>query len=165
VALKKAVWFKWAARIWGLGKLTTSIVQSGLFYIFIYLTLILIVVLIYCQICCPIHCSTLSTVTFKMASEALPTKKGRGIEKYLPWHQNFPINCRHFPSKTRGAVFPLIPGIFTHQHSRKFFLLSMMYKSMLCVARKIPQLLMVFFVNRDALFSRDNLFPINFFAV
>ncbi len=122
MALKKAVWFKWAARIWGLGKLTTSIVHSGLFCIFIYSTLIiLIVVLIYCRICCPIHCSTLSTVTFKMASEALPTKKGRGIEKYLPWHQNFPKNCRHFPTTTRGAVFPLIQGIFTHQHSQKNF--------------------------------------------
>jgi hypothetical protein len=41
----------------------------------------------------------------------------------------------------------------------------MMYKGMLCVARKIPLLLMVFFINRDALFSRDNLFLINFFAV
>ncbi len=166
MALKKAVWFKWAVRIWGLGKLTTSIVQSGLFCIFKYSTLIILfVVLIYCWICCPIHCSTLSTVTFKMAPEALPTKKGRGIDKYLPWHQNFPINCRHFPTKTRCDVFPLIPGIFTHQHSRNFFLLSMMYKSMLCDARKIPLLLMVFFINRDALFSRDNLFPINFFAV
>jgi hypothetical protein len=28
MALKKAVWFKRAARIWGLGKLTTSILQS-----------------------------------------------------------------------------------------------------------------------------------------
>ncbi len=35
---------------------------------------------------------------------------------------------------------------------------------MLWVARKIPMLLMVFFINRDALFSRDNLFPITFFC-
>jgi hypothetical protein len=47
----------------------------------------------------------------------------------------------------------------------KHFLLSMMYKSTLWVVRKIPVLLMVFCINRDALFRRDNLFPINFFAV
>jgi len=113
VALKKAVWFKWAARIWGLGKLTTSILQSGLFCNFTWSTLIILIVALI---------STLSTVTFKMASKALPTKKGEGapwIEKYLPWHQNFPIHCRHFPTKTRGAVFPPIPGIFIHQHSWK----------------------------------------------
>jgi hypothetical protein len=116
VALKKAVWFKWAARIWGLGKLTTSIVQSGLFCIFIYSTLkILIVALIYCRISAAalynLACSVILSFKFnilfrsayiyftaltiilienytnihylsiafkKMASEALPTKKGRG---------------------------------------------------------------------------------------
>jgi len=40
-----------------------------------------------------------------------------------------------------------------------------MYKSTLRVARKIPILLMVFFINRVVLFSRDYPFPITFFAV
>jgi hypothetical protein len=100
-----------------------------------------------------------------MASKALPTKKGRGIEKYLPWHQNLPIKCRHFPTKTRGAVFPLIPGIFTHQYSRKFFFTF--YDVQKHVVRRKKNLSTTdgIFIDRDALFSWDNLFPINFFAV
>jgi hypothetical protein len=66
----------------------------------------------------------------------------------------------------RGAPFSIgYQGIFTHWISRNIFLLSIMYKSTLGVAKKIPPLLMIFFINRDALFSQDNLFPITFFAV
>jgi hypothetical protein len=81
-------WFKWAARIWGLGKLTTIIVQSGLFCNFMCSTLIILICIADLlpeislsqspRICCLTHCSTMSTVTFKMASEALQTKNERG---------------------------------------------------------------------------------------
>jgi hypothetical protein len=135
--------FKWAARILGLGKLTTIIVQSGLFGNFMCSTIIILIVsLIYCQKYHCLNCHesaaqlTVVPCPHKLSKWRLKLSRSRmgggpWIEKYLPWHQNFPKDCWNFPTKTRGAVFPLIPGILTHQHSRKFLLLSMMYKSTL----------------------------------
>ncbi len=66
----------------------------------------------------------------------------------------------------RGVLFSIrYQGFSPISIVGKHFLLSTMYKSTLWVARKIPILLLVFFINRDALFRRDHLFPISFFAV
>ena len=104
--------------------------------------------------CCPIICSTLSSVTFKMASAAFSTKNDREM---FTLASKFSDKLSAFPIRYRGFSPISIVG--------KHFLLSMMFKSTLWVARKIPMLLMVFCINRDALFRRDNLFPITFFAV
>ena len=39
--------------------------------------------------------------------------RGSWVESFLPPRQHFPITCRHFPSKTRGAIF--------HQISKDFY--------------------------------------------
>ncbi len=78
----------------------------------------------------------------------------------------FSDKLSEFPNKERGVLFSVrYYGFSPIRTVGKHFLLSTMYKSMLWVARKISMLLMVFFINRNALFSRDNLFPITFFAV
>ncbi len=51
-----------------------------------------------------------------MATQALPAGGGGGgawVESFLPPRQHFSINCRHFPSRTRGAIF--------HQISKDFY--------------------------------------------
>jgi hypothetical protein len=125
VALKKAVWFKWAARIWGLGKLTTSILQSGLFCNFTWSTLIILIVALI---------STLSTVTFKMASKALPTKKGRGRHGSRNIYPGIKI-FRYIvgiSQQRRGVLFSLrYQGFSSISIVGKIILLSMMYKSTL----------------------------------
>ncbi len=86
-----------------------------------------------------IHCSFLSTATFKMASEALMAKMGRGVmdRKFLPWHQNVPINCWHFPTKTRGAVFHQIPGDFYPSAKSEFSVWFLRCIKAFCVSQKI----------------------------
>ena len=50
--------------------------------------------------CCPIHCDFQNGVWFWCSLWP------RTIEKCLLWHQNFPINCRNFPTKNEGCCFP-----------------------------------------------------------
>jgi hypothetical protein len=45
---------------------------------------------------------------------------GSWTKKILPWHQNVPTNCWHFPTKTRGAVFHQIPGDFCPSAKSEF---------------------------------------------
>jgi hypothetical protein len=46
-------------------------------------------------------------------SLSLPGGGGPWVKSFLPPHQHFSINCRHFPSRTRGGIF--------HQISKDFY--------------------------------------------
>jgi hypothetical protein len=51
-----------------------------------------------------------------------PRQWGRGGEIFLRLHQNFSINCWHFPSKARGAVFHQISEDFHPSALSEYFL-------------------------------------------
>ncbi len=115
-----------------------------------------------------IHCSFLSTATFKMASEALMAKKGRGVmdRKCFTLASKCSDKLFAFPNKDEWSCFPSDTGGFSPISKVGIqCLVSTMYYSILCVAKKFSVLLMVFLVIRDVLFRQNILFPITFFAV
>jgi hypothetical protein len=81
---------------------------------------------------------------------------------FLCWH---PINCLQFPTKKMGAVFHQISEDFYPSDWLEFFFAVYNVKKHAVSRKKTPRLLMVFLIIRDALFSRDKLFPITFFSV
>jgi hypothetical protein len=101
-----------------------------------------------------------------MAAEALPTRRGggHGSGNVHPGIKIFQ-KIVDISLQRRGILFCIrYQGFSPISLVGKHFLQSTMVKSTLWVARKIPILLMIFFVNRDALYNRDNLFPSKFFC-
>ena len=61
---------------------------------------------------------------------------GSWTENVLPWHQNVPINCWHFPTKTRGAVFHQIPVDFHPSAKSEFSVWFLRCIKAFCVSQK-----------------------------
>ncbi len=61
---------------------------------------------------------------------------GSWTENVTPWRQNVPINCWHFPTKTRGVVFHQIPGDFHPSAKSEFSVWFLRCIRAFCVSQK-----------------------------